>query len=239
MLRSRVIQRETEQRELRLGGELVAYTLKRSSARRTLALKVSEAGEVIVNAPWRMALWRIEAFVAQHAAWLRERLQAAQRRDPAWHEGMALPYLGQVRALSLAPDALPCVFPLADRMIVGGRIEAVPQVVTEWYQAEAEPLLRQRLAMHVERIGQRMPRFRMTGATSRWGSLSPTGVLSLNWRLIKASLAEIDYVICHELAHIRVPNHSRAFWREVAALCPGFEPAKDRLRRNGAFYFQF
>ncbi len=239
MLRSRVIQRETERRQALLGGEQVRYTLKRSSARRTLALKVSEAGEVIVNAPWRMALWRIEAFLAQHADWLRERLQAAQRRDPAWHEGMALPYLGQMRALRLAPDALPCVFPLADRMIVGGRPEAVPQLVTEWYQAEAEPLLRQRLAMHAERIGRRVLRFRLTGATSRWGSLSPTGVLSLNWRLIKASLAEIDYVICHELAHIRVPNHSPAFWREVAALYPDFEPAKDQLRRNGALYFQF
>ncbi|NWG86184.1 MAG: M48 family metallopeptidase [Hydrogenophilaceae bacterium] len=235
----RSILREAEQRELRLGDTVVAYTLKRSSARRSLALRVSEAGEVTVNAPLRMAWRHIEAFLAKHSDWLRQRLQAVRDEGSRWHEGMALPYLGQVRVLSLAPDALPCVFPLADRMIVGGSPEAVPQVVTEWYQAEAEPLLRERLALHVERIGQRMPRFRMTGATSRWGSLSPTGVLSLNWRLIKASLAEIDYVICHELAHVRVPNHSRAFWREVAALYPDFEPAKDQLRRNGALYFQF
>ena len=99
----RVIQRETERRQALLGGEQVRYTLKRSSARRTLALKVSEAGEVIVNAPWRMALWRIEAFLAQHGDWLRERLQAAQRRDSAWHEGMALPYLGQMRCPASSP----------------------------------------------------------------------------------------------------------------------------------------
>lgn len=240
MPRRSPIQRETEQRQQRLGEQVVSYTLKRSSARRSLMLKVTEAGEVVVNAPMRMALWRIESFIAEHGAWLQERLQrASQDLGFQWQDGIDLPYLGRSRRLNMQPQALPLVCPVEDRLMVGGDPACVAEIVTEWYQVEAQALLHERLSMHVSRIGQRMPRFRMTGARSRWGSLTPTGVLSLNWRLIKASLAEIDYVICHELAHMRVPNHSQAFWREVAAFYPGYEEAKDRLRRNSPLYFQF
>ncbi|MBI5938767.1 MAG: M48 family metallopeptidase [Betaproteobacteria bacterium] len=235
----RPILREAEQRELVLGERRVAYTLKRSSARRTLALKVGEDGEVTVNAPMRMAWHRIEAFLNQHADWLRQRLENLRRQTFRWQDGIELPYLGSLRRLSMEPAALPLVFPLADRILVGGGEDGAAVLVTDWYRSEAARLLPERLFAHVARVGYPMPRFRLTGASSRWGSLSPTGVLSLNWRLLKASEAEIDYVICHELAHMRVPNHSSRFWREVEALYPGFEEPKARLRQNAALYFQF
>jgi predicted metal-dependent hydrolase len=81
--------------------------------------------------------------------------------------------------------------------------------------------------------------WRLSDARSRWGSLSAKGVVGLNWRLVKASTAEMDYVICHELAHFRQRNHAPAFWREVAALCPDHEAARRQLRQNGKLYFQF
>lgn len=235
----RPILRETEQRELLLGERRLVYTLKRSSARRTLMLKVSEAGEITVNAPLRMAWRHIEEFLHRHTDWLRQRLDAAPRAVFRWQDGVELPYLGRLHRLSIEPTALPLVFPVEDRLLVGGDEAGAAALVTDWYRSEADRFLRARLALHVDRVGYSMPRFRLTGATSRWGSLSPTGVLSLNWRLLKASEAEIDYVICHELAHIRVPNHSSRFWREVAALYPEFEAPKARLRQNAALYFQF
>lgn len=222
-----------------VGEQSVTYTLKRSSARRTLALKVAEDGEVTVNAPMRMAWQRIEAFLSQHIDWIRQRLEQSRRQTFHWRDGIELPYLGSLRRLSIEPAALPLVFPLADRILVGGDETCAAGLVTDWYRSEAARYLRERLLAHVARVGYPMPRFRLTGATSRWGSLSPTGVLSLNWRLLKASEAEIDYVICHELAHMRVPNHSTRFWREVEALYPGYEAPKARLRQNAALYFQF
>ena len=237
-MRARIL-RETEQRELSLGERQVVFTLKRSSARRTLMLKVGEAGEVTVNAPLRMAWRHIEEFLHRHADWLRQRLDAAPRANFRWRDGVDLPYFGRLRRLSIEPTALPLVCPVEDRLLVGGDEAGAAALVTAWYRGEADRFLRERLALHVERVAYPMPRFRLSGATSRWGSLSPTGVLSLNWRLLKASEAEIDYVICHELAHMRVPNHSSRFWREVEALYPGFAAPKDRLRRNAALYFQF
>ncbi len=238
-MRARPILREIEQGELWLGERRLVYTLKRSSARRTLMLKVSEGGEITVNAPLRMAWRHIEAFLNQHADWIKQRLERASRQTFCWRDGIELPYLGSLRRLSIEPAALPLVFPLADRILVGGDEGRAAVLVTDWYRSEAARFLRERLSAHVARVDYPMPRFRLTNATSRWGSLSPTGVLSLNWRLLKASEAEIDYVICHELAHMRVPNHSSRFWREVAALYPGFEAPKAKLRQNAALYFQF
>lgn len=217
----------------------VPYTLKRSSARRTLALQVSEAGAVTVNAPMRMAWQHIEAFLIKHVAWLTSRLERARASDFAWQDGAELPYLGGLRRLALQADALPFAMPVGERLLVGGDSADVPRLVLDWYRQEADGLLQERLVHHVTRLDRPMPRFRLSDAATRWGSLSPKGVVSLNWRLIKATWAEIDYVICHELAHQRVPNHSPAFWCEVEALCPGYEAAKARLRQYNRFYFQF
>ncbi len=237
--RRRPVERREECGELALHDRRVPYTLKRSSARRTLALSVSEAGAVTVNAPLRMAWHHIEAFLFKHAAWLVSRLERVQTPGFAWRDGAELPYLGGLRRLALQPEALPFVMPLGERLLVGGAPAGVPALVVDWYRQEARGLLQERLAQHADRLGGPLPRFRLSGAATRWGSLSPRGVVSLNWRLVKASWAEIDYVICHELAHLRVPNHSAAFWREVAALLPGYEAAKARLREHGRLYFQF
>lgn len=235
----RPIERQEEARELALPGEAIAYTLKRSSARRTLSLRVSEAGTVTVNAPLRMAAYRIDAFMHKHADWLRRQLAQAQTLDFAWREGIELPYLGESRRLALDAGTLPFVCLIDDRLLVGGDPETAARLVPDWYRERAASLLSERLAGHADRLGLARPRFRLSDAASRWGSLSPAGVVSLNWRLVKASWAEIDYVICHELAHLRVPNHSAAFWREVERLLPGYEAAKMKLRRDGRNYFLF
>ena len=235
---SRPVERQEERRELALHDRRVPYTLKRSSARRTLALQVSEAGAVTVNGPMRMAWHHIEAFLIKHAGWLKSRLERARAGGFAWQDGAELPYLGSLRRLVLQADALPFVMPVGERLLVGGTAD-VSQLVVDWYRQEARGLLQGRLVDHAARLDRPLPRFRLSDAATRWGSLSPKGVVSLNWRLIKATWAEIDYVICHELAHQRVPNHSPTFWREVAVLCPDYEAARLRLRQSSRLYFAF
>ena len=103
----------------------------------------------------------------------------------------------------------------------------------------AGSVLAERLAWHAARLGRDTPPLRLSDARTRWGSLSPGGVVSLNWRLAKAGQEEIDYVVCHELAHFRQRNHSPAFWREVAALFPDYVCVRARLKANGRRYFEF
>lgn len=216
------------------------YLLKRSSARRTLALRVSERGEIAVNAPLRLPQHEVDRFLHRHADWLRARLASAHAHRFQWREGAELPWLGGrlILVLASAPGR-PAARREDDRLCCAAEADALAATVTHWYRHAARPLLAERLAHHAGRLGRPAPPLRLSDARSRWGSLSPRGVVSLNWRLVKATPEEIDYVICHELAHFRQRNHSPAFWREVETLFPAWETVRRQLRQNGPLYFQF
>jgi predicted metal-dependent hydrolase len=257
-MKRRRIARQEEAARIDLAGVDVPYLLKRSSARRTLALRVQESGQLVVNAPLRLPQSHIDGFIRQHVDWIRQHLER-RTEAPVWRDGMRLPFLGgELRLthrgaagplptqLSLdfddapgttANDATPVLD--GDRLICPGGRSGLEAMVLAWYRAYAQAYLGQRLALLCRGQGRIEPPWRLSDARSRWGSLSAKGVVSLNWRLIKASQAEIDYVICHELAHFRERNHAPAFWRQVAALCPGYAAARARLREHGRRYFEF
>jgi len=256
-LRRRIV-RNQEETSIELGGRHFPYTLKRSAARRTLALRVSEAGAIVVNAPLRLPHGHVESFIRQHVEWLMQRL--ARRPDAlVWRDGLRLPFLGGELRLTHRGAAGPLPTQLAldfedspapsteqdmpvlegDRLICPGTRGNLEAMVRDWYLAHARAYLGQRLATLCREQGREVPPWRLSDARGRWGSLSAQGVVGLNWRLIKAGSSEIDYVICHELAHFRHRNHSPAFWREVARLHPGHETARARLRAQGRYYFEF
>lgn len=250
----RAIVRREEAAAIELDGRPVAYLLKRSSARRTLALRVQDNGRVWVNAPLATPQQQIELFILRHAQWLRGRL-ASQSLPFQWQDGMVLPYLGtsvhvclmpmarippqmELFAVPEEPPEPPVVF-AGDVLLCNVPEDDLPQAVVHWYRREAARILDERLRALCRHLAMPVPVLHLSDARSRWGSLSPTGVVSLNWRLVKASSEEIDYVICHELAHIRRRDHSQAFWREVGRLYPGYEAPRARLRQHGRFYFEF
>jgi hypothetical protein len=223
---------------LDLASGLQHCRLRLSNQRRTLALRVSAHGEVVVNAPMRLSKGDIELFLHKHADWIVARLAAVRASVFEWRDGAPLPYLGGMLRLHIASpaDGGSVARRQADALICGG--QAAAQVL-RWYRQQASALLSERLAYHAARAGLAMPPMRLSDARTRWGSLSATGVVSLNWRLIKASPEELDYVICHELAHFRQRNHSAAFWREVASLFPDYARVRVQLRREGRRYFEF
>ncbi len=217
-----------------------SYRLKRSSARRTLAMRVTERGEIAVNAPLKLPQTDIDRFLLKHADWLRARLAAAKPDDLQWRSGMILPWLGGTLNLVLHDVAgRPSVRLQGDELFCAASEHAAEAAIRQWYQRQARALLAERLAHHAARAGLPLPPLRLSDARTRWGSLSPKGVVSLNWRLIKASPEELDYVICHELAHFRQRNHSPAFWREVEKLFPDYRQRRATLRRDGRRYFEF
>ena len=222
---------------------LVQCRLRLSNRRRTLALRVNAQGEVVVNAPLRLAKSEIEQFLRKHADWISDRLQAFSADRFIWQHDAALPYLGGLLRLHLAESAGASAQRQDDQLICAASLAASPArlaaQVQRWYQREARALLHARLTHHAAHAGIALPPMRLSNARTRWGSLSAKGVVSLNWRLIKASLEEIDYVICHELAHFRQRNHSPVFWREVGNLFPDYLRVREKRRRAGSGYFAF
>src|SRR5690606_24377230 len=110
--------------------------------------------------------------------------------------------------------------------------ERFRQAALHWLQARAHEVMGQRILHFLENAERRINKWRLSGAATRWGSCSSQGNIMLNWRLIHFTPDIIDYVIAHELAHLRQMNHSPAFWAEVGRLLPGYQAARQALRQH-------
>lgn len=221
------------------------YTIKHSQ-RRSLNLKVTSQA-IHVSAPWRTSLQTIQAFVQQHAEWIvktRTRL-IAQQVEPInhWAFGHTIEYLGYSIQLQADPQAIAPRYignyqapSPQDRLYLPlsseASTEAIKQAAQFWLESRAHQWFSERLAWFAEYRHIQAQSWRISRARTRWGQCNSRGVISLNWRLIHFPQEQIDYVIAHELAHLRHMNHSPAFWAEVANLMPGYEPIKKALRTH-------
>jgi predicted metal-dependent hydrolase len=115
-------------------------------------------------------------------------------------------------------------------------LQADPQQIKDrvqgWLQGEAKRLFGERLAIYAEKLGVNYRAYALSSAATRWGSCSSDGKIRLNWRLIHFPLSIIDYVVAHELAHLREMNHSPRFWETVESIFPEFREARQTLKHH-------
>lgn len=147
-------------------------------------------------------------------------------------------YLGRLLALDIQPS----FFHEIRRHGNALRVYAPPgmdagELVRAWLVARAERLLAWRLARMARKLGRTPSRFALSNAQTQWGSCTRRGHVRLNWRLVQAPLALIDYVAAHELAHLVHLDHSPRFWAQVAALCPDALARRIELRKMSAVLF--
>ena len=223
-----------------LDGAWIDYTLKRSRRRRSITLTVDEDG-LRVGAPWRATAPRIEEVLASHARWIMRKLAQWQSRRPLpfiWQAGATVMALGE--PLTLAIDAASSVTQRdGGRLCVGARHAdpaALAQRVVAWLRNTAQDWFEQRAAHFARVLDVRAPTIRLSNARTRWGTCHPDGRVHLSWRLIQAPPALIDYVVVHELAHLREPNHSPRFWGWVAGVLPDYKERRQTLRRDSHRY---
>lgn len=230
-------------RRIQLGAHHLEYALRRST-RRSIGFMIDDDG-LRVTAPRRVTLPEIDNAIRAKQRWILTKLQErgerrAQRevKPPiAWVDGVQLPYLGGDITLRLK-DAVRshCVFDAETRVlevgVVAGLAEwQLKERVKLWFQAEAKRIFVERLDLYAGLLGVRYQACALSTAGSRWGSCTVQGNIRLNWRLVHYPLALIDYVVAHELAHIREMNHSARFWAVVASVYPDYDGAKAALRR--------
>ncbi len=231
-------------RRLELAGEPVEYVLVRRRGRRGVGLKVDEAG-LAVSAPVSMPLTAVEALVRESGGWvLRKLAEWRGRRVPAvaWADGQALPYLGEAITLRVAAGGRRGAHLADGLLVVSAREpgeEEIRATVVAWYKHRAREHLSARLEALAGRAGLAAPRFLLSSAMSRWGSCNSRREVRIAWRLVKAAPALIDYVICHELAHLRQMNHSPAFWAEVERQCPDYRRLRQALHAADPLYRAF
>ncbi len=237
-------------RSVHLQGCAVGYELRRSR-RRSIGFVVGPDG-LTVSAPRWLGQGEIEAALREKAGWIlrklqeqRERAARVQATRVEWREGGQIPFLGETVILVFDPrtagavlhtdaTALPGVPRLTLHLGLPQHAtpEQVRDVVQSWLQRQARRIFEERCAIFATRLGVRMTRLTLSSAATRWGSASADGSIRLNWRLVHFALPVIDYVVTHELAHLREMNHSPAFWDVVRTALPGFEQARGALRHE-------
>jgi predicted metal-dependent hydrolase len=218
---------------LLIGDAAVPYQLRRSRRRRTLGLTVT-AREVRIHAPNWTPRSEIESYVRQQHAWLHRAWIRMQARVP---EAVAEPvnavhYLGRRLALDIRPSLFCEVRRHGDTLRVYAPLNVdVSTLVRDWLLLRAEMLLAWRLTRMTRKLGHTPSRFALSNAQTQWGSCTRRGHVRLNWRLVQAPLALIDYVAAHELAHLVHLDHSPRFWAQVAEICPDALARRAELRR--------
>jgi hypothetical protein len=231
-------------RRIELGAHHLDFELRRSS-RRSIGFMIDDDG-LRVTAPNRITLAEIDNAIRAKQRWILAKLhergerRALRGEKPPiqWVDGAELPYLGGVITLRLHVAARSsCQFDqskgeLAVGVVAGLSEWQLQERIKLWFQAEARRVFVERLDLYALRLGLSYRKMALSSASTRWGSCTVEGHIRLNWRLIHYALPLIDYVVAHELSHLREMNHSPRFWATVESVYPDYSGAKAALRQR-------
>ena len=229
---------DEQTRSITLADRIVPYTIKRRR-RRSLSLTIDHRGLRVLG-PMRTTLREVEQLIFTHEDWVLKKLDEwrEERFHRAWtiQDGAPLPYLGSplpvitlqhsLRKPQLTLEASTLILTTHDPADVDRNHRAL----VLWLRERALRCFEERVALYAEQLGVPMPPLALTQAKTRWGSCNNRGHIRLNWRLIHLPLPLIDYVVAHELAHLREMNHSPRFWAVVESIYPDWRAAKCGLR---------
>lgn len=210
----------------------------RYSRRKTLALYVYPDQRVEVRAPAGCPEAVVQSFVADKSAWVQRKLAGFSRQPPVPQEfdfRQAQPYLGVHYPLVLIPERPYGVWFAADQWLLRCQDESrVPRLLTDWYRRQANEVFAERLRWCREkmaRFGLPEPGLRLRRMRRRWGSCSSDGNITLNLDLVRYPLHLIDYVVVHELCHLREFHHGPAFYRLMDDALPDWKERRSELRQ--------
>jgi predicted metal-dependent hydrolase len=222
-------------RYIQLGSEIVGYRFRRAR-RRSIGIVIDDDG-LRVAAPGHTSIAEVEAFIREKARWVLKKLSEwrAAPKPPVvnWSDGTMIALLGQPVRIELLPGQRD--ISLQDgRLGIGlaprGEPAALRKRGIAWLKDRARTLLGERLALYAARLGVPTPVLTLSNARTQWGMCREDGRVRLNWRLIHLPLRLIDYVVAHELSHLREMNHSARFWAVVGGLYPDYAAARAELR---------
>ncbi len=236
--------------EIELGEQVVTYSIRESKRARHLRFKIDPQNGLQVVVPAGTEVKGLDRLLRKRQGWILKhlgRIEAAKSNgaERQFITVEQLIFLGEPHELeviatryanraTVARQASTVRVRLKADVREASRSAEVRIALESWYRAQARQYIRERAASLAGAYGFQYGRITIRGQRTRWGSCSSKGNLNFNWRLMMAPPAAIDYVIIHELCHLREPNHSPAFWALVAKYCPDYEHWKRWLKDNNA-----
>jgi predicted metal-dependent hydrolase len=206
--------------------------------RKSIALIVEPDGRLVVRAPMRISDANIKHLVKQKERWIREKQKqvkdkSTQSQPKVYMDGEEFLYLGKSYQLKIVADLNPALVLSRKFYLSRHALSKAESVFTEWYREQARAVITKRAKLYAARHGFEYRKIRITSARTRWGSCSSMGNLNFTWRLVMAPPDVIDYVVVHELAHLRVNNHSKEYWKQVEGIMPDYKQRLKWLKENG------
>ncbi|TVQ96855.1 MAG: M48 family peptidase [Desulfovibrionales bacterium] len=218
----------------------LTYTVLRSSRRKKLTITVERDRGVVVHAPATATEETIQAAVESKRKWIYEKIGHAQKYASLPHppgkelvNGVSALFLGRLYPIALTPEQGGDIR-FDDKFLIPASLRGETRhVLRGWYIAQARERILPRVRMYAQQLGVTYNEAKIVDNRYRWGSCTTKNNLNFNWRLIKAPMFVVDYVIVHELTHLLEPNHTPRFWNIVHTQSPRMDKARQWLLENG------
>lgn len=217
-----------------------AYSIQRSVKRRKLTITVERDRGVVVHAPEGCSDEQIEKVVTAKRQWIYEKMGHPQKYQDLPHapgkelvSGESALYLGRQYRIEIVNSGFKEIRFEQRFLIPDTPLDKRAETLRNWYIQRAKEKIVPRVLQHARQLGVNVSKVKIADNRYRWGSCTMNDNVNFNWRLIKAPMFVIDYVIVHELAHLLEANHTLSFWNIVRAQAPTMDKAKNWLKENG------
>lgn len=222
------------------------FSIARSARRRSISIEIRKA-EVVVRAPVAAAHALLMQFLQQKAAWVRAKIREqqqvleAQPEPRIYSQGGSVPFMGESLPLVIGRGPRAAITRVGSQLhlLLSTRSRSVDdlqirQLLCRWYQQQAVDILTRKTNHLAHALGLICTQVSVKATRSKWGHCTSRGAIQYNWQILLAPEAIVDYLVAHEVSHLRHHNHSADFWALVASVCPTFKADRAWLKAEGA-----
>jgi predicted metal-dependent hydrolase len=219
-----------------VAGRTLPLRVVENTRARRLTLRIDAGGSLRITVPPGIAPGEVDRFLDRHTGWIAERIAKLPER-PQVRPGIKIPIRGKPHRIVHEPGGRGSAETGTEDgepvLIVHGDRRHLPRRVADFLKREAKRDIEALVARHTATVGRRAKAVRFKDTTSRWGSCTSDGTLAFSWRIMMAPPMVIDYLVAHEVAHLKEMNHGPSFWKLCRELCPETDRCKAWLKRNG------
>ncbi|HMT02240.1 MAG TPA: SprT family zinc-dependent metalloprotease [Burkholderiales bacterium] len=200
------------------------------SKRKSFAIIIKPCGEVSVKVPYRASKFQIKEFITKNQNWIKQQLEQINNELAIIKQSKNLLFFLGHKYLVKENNhqTNPIEFTGTEFVIKNGFLNKIPQ----WYKLQTEKLVKPIIEEYSQKFNFKYTSFKITNAKSRWGSCNINGSICFSYRLSMLPLEVINYIVVHELTHLKHFNHSKDFWNAVKQICPDYKVANQWLKNN-------
>ncbi len=208
------------------------------SRRRSLSIEITTDGQLIARAPMYMSMSKIQKFIDRKSGWINEKLAERQNKNSEitkkdFIDGDLFFYLGSYHKLQIVDmQREPLLFDGNIFTLKKSKQQNAENIFVKWYKNQARTVFQDRAKYYAEKYGFNFEKVKLSSADKRFGSCSSKGNLNFVWRLVMAPISVVDYIIVHELCHLKQMNHSKKFWDLVSSILPDYKDQEKWLKQN-------